>query len=359
MFIADASQLDARESLQTPLPPKTKCVVCGDIITLMREVTVARNVWELLKPLEPDVDTVNVERHLSTQFQLGPPKVETGMPFHAGYGNFLSAGRHHSQDANTSTSLNRAMFQGTASREMSRSIPQAPVMSPSSPGFSFLDTDAITSEGMTSSESKGYFDNTGTIGSAGTSSSPTKPCTSSGEASLPSGDSVFTRSPGLPPPPSMSTVSFETASWSRSKTVPIVAPPDKGKSKWRSKLTGSRREVPSRVDSSSMSSGTLESAKVEEIQLKNLISPSKSSSKMKGSRNVNVVLSQNSTYALFWTQACINIWDISKSSPVLGRAIATESNCVLAAVSRMHLAYIVGTRDQKLTVRPNMPLSDH
>lgn len=44
------------------------------------------------------------------------------------------------------------------------------------------------------------------------------------------------------------------------------------------------------------------------------------------------------------------MWDIGLSPPVLGRAVATESTCVLAAVTKVHLAYIIGTRGQKLTV---------
>lgn len=303
------------------------------------------------------MDTVNVERHLSAQFQLSPPKIETGMSFQAGYGNVLSPGRHHSQDPDTSASPSRAILQGMVFQEPPRPAPSASVLSPSSPGFGFLDYEGH-SEDPISPEGKGYFDSTGTIGSAGTSGSQTKPSTSSGETCLPSSDSVFSRSPGKPPLSSMSTTSFGAGLSSRSKATPAVAAPEKGKSKWRSKLTGSKREVPSRADSSSISSGTLESVKVEEIQLNNLISPAKSSSKMKGSRNVNVALSQNSTYALFWTQTCINIWDLSKSVPVLGRAIATESMCVLAAVTRLHLAYIIGTRDQKLTVSSEVGWKD-
>ncbi|KUJ09208.1 uncharacterized protein LY89DRAFT_740943 [Mollisia scopiformis] len=343
--------LDFRESAEITLPSKAKCIMCREAITMMREVAVAKNVWELLKPLEPNVDTINVERHLSAQFQLGPPKVETGMPFHAGYGNILSTGRHRSQDTDISPS--RVMFQGSISPDRSRTIPQALLMSPRSPGFSHMDTprsDVPPSEEMTSSD-KGYFDNTGTFGSTGTSDSLVKPTTSSGETSLPSGDSAFVRGSGQSRLQSMSTVSFVPEPLSRSQTAPTVAAPEKGKSRWRSKLTGSRRETPSRADSSSVSSGTLESPKTEEIQLKSLMSSAKSSSKGKGSKNVNAGLSQNSTYALFWTQTCINVWDISTSSPILGRAVMTESNCVLAAVTKMHLAYIIGTRDQKLTLR--------
>lgn len=344
--------LDFREASEITLPPKTRCIVCEDVVSMMQEVVVARNVWELLKPLEPNVDTINVERHLSSQFQLAPPRVETGMPFHAGYGNILSGGRHRSQDTEA-VSPGRVMFQGMISPERARSIPQALLMSPSSPGFT-MDTprtDFPPSDEMTfSSDGKGYFDNTGTIGSTGTSDSPQKPSTSSGEASLPSGDSM-PRNLGQSRLQSVSTVSFEPEPLSRSRTVPVVVAPEKGKSRWRSKLTGSRREAPSRADSSSVSSTTMESAKVEEISLKSLMSSAKSSSKGKSSKNVNVVLSQNSTYALFWTQVCINIWDIGSSSPILGRAIMTENNCVLAAVTKVHLAYIIGTRDQKLTLR--------
>jgi hypothetical protein len=32
------------------------------------------------------------------------------------------------------------------------------------------------------------------------------------------------------------------------------------------------------------------------------------------------------------------------------KAISTESTCILAAVAKSHVAYIIGTRDQKLTV---------
>jgi hypothetical protein len=84
--------------------------------------------------------------------------------------------------------------------------------------------------------------------------------------------------------------------------------------------------------------------------LKSLASSSKASFRGKSAKNINVYVSQNSTYALFWTQTAINIWDVGNSPPFLGREIATDSNCVLAAVTKVHLAYIIGTRDQKLTV---------
>ena len=54
---------------------------------MLREIPLARHAWELLKPLQSNADTVNVERHLPTQFQLAPPKFENGMPFQSGYPN--------------------------------------------------------------------------------------------------------------------------------------------------------------------------------------------------------------------------------------------------------------------------------
>jgi hypothetical protein len=136
----------------------------------------------------------------------------------------------------------------------------------------------------------------------------------------------------------------------RSRTVPVAAPPEKGKSKWRSKF-GSRKESSGvSGDTSSLSSATLESQRLDEISLKPLTSISKNNAKGKGVKRINVYLSQNSTYALFRNPFSIYIFDIGVSPPTIGRAISTESTCLLAAVTKVHLAYVIGTRDQKLTV---------
>jgi hypothetical protein len=84
--------------------------------------------------------------------------------------------------------------------------------------------------------------------------------------------------------------------------------------------------------------------------LKNLTS-TKAVLRGRSAKKVNVYLSENSTNALFWTQASIHLWDVGTSPPTIKRAISTESTCVLAAVTKAYLAYIVGNRDQKLTVR--------
>jgi hypothetical protein len=282
---------------------------------MVREVSIVRHTWEMLKPLEPNADTINVERHLPTQFQLASPKVETGI-FHPGYGNVLHGGQRGSSSR--------------GSPERSRSIPM-------SPGYHGL-LDAPRMDSMDTSNSKEVV---------------------AGIVKLDSQKSEAPFSPDLVGSPvssqtrlapSASIVSFDPVPLVRSRTVPVVAPPDKGKSKWRSKF-GSRKESsgPS-GDTSSLSSATLESQRLDEISLRELTSASKKHSKGKGPKSINVYLSQNSTYALFWTPFSIYIWDIGMSPPTLGRAIATESTCVLAAVTKVHLAYIIGTRDHKLTV---------
>jgi hypothetical protein len=63
----------------------------------MREVSIARQAWDILKPLEPNPDTINVERHLRTQFQLTPPKFES-MSQNAAYGSLAGRGDHSPSD---------------------------------------------------------------------------------------------------------------------------------------------------------------------------------------------------------------------------------------------------------------------
>ena len=157
----------------------------------------------------------------------------------------------------------------------------------------------------------------------------------------------------------VSTTSVEPLSLSRSRTIPVVVLPEPKKSfRWRSRLGGSKKESKISEDSSSLPSTTLEAQRLEEISLKSLVS-GQNVAKGKSSKTVNVYLSQNSTYALFWTQASINIWDVGMSPPTLVRAITTESSVVLATVTKVYLAYIIGTRDQKLTVSDLRAFDSH
>lgn len=354
----------SRDTAEVLLPPKSRCLVCGDEITMMREVTFARDTWELLKPLESNADTINVERHLPTQFQMNAPKVETGMPFHPGYANMLREGRHQSYEPESSSHPpSHIQIPDPRFADRSRSMPTAFPMSPNSPGLGkrveVQRADLTPSEELTSSDGANYFDTPGTSDPAQKSPSNI-------------GDVISPLSPGLTPQTgsqsrlqSISTMSFDPEPLQKSRTLPSVPPPEKGRSRWRSKLTSSRKESSKTSgDSSSLSSTTLESQKLEEISLKNLVSSSKIS-RGKSGKNINVAISQNSPYVLFWTQASINIWDVGASSPILGRAVLTESNCVLAAVTKVHLAYIIGTRDQKLTLRivnliqPSVPMIEY
>lgn len=131
---------------------------------------------------------------------------------------------------------------------------------------------------------------------------------------------------------SVSTVSFEANTLSKNRSAPVTGQPAKGKSKWR-KLAVSRKEsIKTAGDSSSSSPMTLEAQKLEEVSLRDLMNISKSSFKSKNSKNINVGLSQNSSYALFWTQSTVSVWDIGTSPPILGRSVSPESICVLASV---------------------------
>jgi hypothetical protein len=134
--------------------------------------------------------------------------------------------------------------------------------------------------------------------------------------------------------------------------VPIVTSAERGKSRWRLKFAASKKPpVGASGDSSSLSSTALEAQRLEEVSLSPLLSAQKAHGRGRPSKNVNVHLSQNSTLGLFWTLHLILVWDVGTSPPTMMRAILPESTCILAAVAKMHLAYIIGTRDQKLTVR--------
>lgn len=128
---------------------------------------------------------------------------------------------------------------------------------------------------------------------------------------------------------------------------------EKPKSRWRLpfgsiKKSSTPQPTVTSGDSSSLSSGGAENQKLEEIPLGSLIQGSKSRSR--AAKVIHTCLSQNSTLALFWSQLQIQIWDVGPSPPTIMRGIPTDSTCILATVAKVHAAYIIGTRDQKLTV---------
>ena len=143
------------------------------------------------------------------------------------------------------------------------------------------------------------------------------------------------------------TVGSRSSQSFRSPPASTSGQSEKTKPFW--KFHGSKKE--SIADSSSLSSATLESQKLEEIPLDGLKSVLKSSVIGKSSKIINVYLSQNSTHALFWTRPAIHIWDVGTTPPTSERIVRTESTCALAAVTKTYLAYIIGTRGQRLTVK--------
>ncbi|KAK3319968.1 hypothetical protein B0T19DRAFT_361510 [Cercophora scortea] len=326
------------------LPPSSKCVQCGEDVSVVREVPLLRQAYELLRPLEPDADTINVERHLPTQFQLSPPKVESGGTFTAGYSNELSPveQRPHSTEQHH-TYRERVLAPEPTSPGLHRlvspalSLPQSPY-GRYAPGPSRTEPSRLDSSSW---KGKRVLDYTQADRNIMTEPPPFSTDTLPLYKSSPSGaDSLPILSPTEGPAPEPP------------KTTTGLTPPEKGKSKWRMKFTGPKKpSAGASGDSSSLSSTALEAQKLEEISLGSLFTMTKSSARTKIGKSINVTLAQNSTFALFWTQLSIYVWDVGTSPPTLTRAISTESTCILAAVAKLHLAYVIGTRDQKLTLR--------
>ena len=334
-----SKKADRANTPEVRLPPKSRCLYCGETITFAREVPTARQTWELVEPLRPDADTINVERHLPTQFQLGPPRPEASGQFPQGYNHMLNAG-------------------AARPRELEVSGSSYPVK-PGLPSPSFGDLNSPGYPGAVSPQSPSPYQ----------SSVPLRNEPSRLDVSADHRKHLEEMDPGFvhvdpsfltdPPPFSQDSPVLrrqtgleEAPSIHTPRTVPLVTSAEKGKSRWRLKFAASKKTpVGPSGDSSSLSSTALEAQRLEEISLSPLLSTQKSHTRGKPSKNINVHLSDNSTLGLFWTQHLIHVWDVGTSPPTMMRAILPESTCILAAVANMHLAYVIGTRDQKLTVR--------
>ncbi|OJD21078.1 hypothetical protein ACJ73_07583, partial [Blastomyces percursus] len=327
--------LDSREAAEVNIPPGTNCRQCGDIVTMAREIQLARRTWNLLSHLESNADTISVERHLPTQFLLPPPKAEAGNSFPS-YNNLASPVSPTSQEID-SPHFTRPMFAASDRSSAAPFTPSSPFTTVirhkfDTPRTEFSPMDSLTAINETE-------DNTLRPGSISESrASRSSHDYSAQGASLPRIDKTMT------------TATFESIPFVRSRTLQSSGSPDKRKSGWR-KLTGTRKEsISASGDTSSLSSSLLESQRLDEIPLKSLVNAMKST-KGRFTKNINVYLSQNSTFALFWTQTTIHVWDVGTSPPTMKRAFSTASTCLLAAVTKMHLAYVIGTRDNKLTLR--------
>ena len=338
---ADASyKPDPTGTPEIRLPPQSKCLYCRETISLAREVPIARQTWELLGSLQPDADTVNVERHLPTQFQLVPQKAEASGSFSQAYSNGPLAGRQKSADNQAyGSSYPGKLALGSPTSIDITNLAYPGLVSPQTPGPyqpPMPLRNQPSQQDISTDQRKKTLHDIDPLLVQVDPSFLTEPAPFSHDSP------GFRRLQGAD----------EGASISTPRTVPIVAPPDKGKSKWRLKFTTTKKApVGVSNDSSSLSSTALEAQRLDEISLSALLTAPKGQSRGKPSKSVNVHLSQNSTLALFWTQSLIHVWDVSTSPPTMMRTILPESTCILAAVARTHVAYIIGTRDQRLTVR--------
>jgi hypothetical protein len=279
---------------------------------MVREVSLARYTWEHLKPLSPNVEVINAERHLPSQFLLAPLRFD--------------------QPRRDS---------GTAS-------------GPSSPppfGFSGFPQGRANAP-----RAEPWVDSPPPLGNRRMSETP-PPRTVRPAAGDPpfSADSVG----GFEPLSKTTTVTHTSSSSSGGiRTLSPPATSDKSRSKWKSRFTTAKKETRDHADSSSLSSATLESQKLEEIDLKSLCRRGKHSAGGKFAQHVKVSLSQDSTYSLFWSQSSIQIWDVSTCPPSFKDTISTDGFCILAGVTGTHVAYMTGDRDRKQTVSFPAPRCD-
>jgi hypothetical protein len=325
----------------------------------MREVSIARQTWDTLKPLEPNPDTINVERHLRTQFQLTPPKFES-LSQNASYGSIIGRSDQHPPDQDGSSQRPSTSAYSNPYPAEPRSISQTiwtPQVSSIRQTLEEHQQDIIPPENATFNSSEGtthsHSDGQKTFETQTVQTSVGDPPFSPDSIVSPL-TPTFSLSHKFPrPAQSPSTASFEGHPIVHSRTMPSVPAPKPKKPGLFSRLQSKREapSVPSEVQAGARSPLMQES--LEEISLTSLIAVPKSllrSKTAKTIRDVNVYLSPNSPHALFWSQSFIHILDIGSSPATVIQALATDSTCVLAAVTKTHLAYIIKSQDQKLTV---------
>ena len=362
---ADIFQSEHPGAPEIRLSPRSKCLQCGELITMVREVPLVRKTWELLRPLEPDADTINVERHLPTQFQQGPQKTEAGHLFSSSsYGNLPTPGSSHQRPLNTG---NQPSFtDGVTTLADSSSVDPNQLMSPILPSPMTSDPRQTSRTLAAGSSSRGdtgssYNGRRQDYGLEMTYSNLDQSIMT--EPTPISHEPLTFHNPGRPgekgKSPLYAPAESTTAAAQTHKTVPLINPPDKSKSKWKLKFPGGPKKTPPAAvasgdtNSSLSSTAAMEVQKLDEISLSGLLSHGthgKASARGKAAKSISVSLSHSSPLALFWAQQSIQIWNVGNSPPTMIRAVSTDSTCILAAVAMTHLAYIIGTRDQKLTV---------
>ncbi|QSZ31823.1 hypothetical protein DSL72_001392 [Monilinia vaccinii-corymbosi] len=341
------AQLDNPESNEVRLPPETKCVQCEEPVTLMREMTLARQVWDLLEPFESHAGAVDLERHVPTYFQLPP----------ASSNSSASNLKVRTYDTEPPSPFhNKTTFTSAAAQDRSRFLPH-PMPSQASPTVGTFGQRLDTPSTLPSSSS----DMTSLDGSRSGESSrmPELRKTSTATDEMPfSPDYVSGQGSISPNDQNPSGMIAEPGNYFGNRHPIGHSHSDrkksKGGSKWTSVFTSTRKEPAAgqAVDTTSLSSSGSEAQRLDEINLESLVRvPRKPPSRSKTAKAINISLSQNSTNSLFWTQSLIQIWDVGASPPAMTRVFPTESSCYKAAVTKMYLAYIIGTRDPKLTLR--------
>ena len=294
----------------------------------------------MLKPLQPNTESISAERHLPDQFQLTPPKSEPGLTMDAVYNDLHSQidTLHTIQEISTLSS-------GSPGNVTPHTLPLAaktrmspPALSKEFPKANVRRADVLQAEHVGSIDGIAKIDE---------------------QVKVDGNSLVGPPTPTSPPParsptrPDSRPVSPPGKGTSRSGSISYSKRDGKkdGKSKWGFRRLGlARRDsVVQSADTSSISSSTLEQQKLEDISLKSLINASKGHA-----RGINVSLAANSTRALFWTPGMIQIWDVGTSPPTFTRSISPENTCLMAAVTKSFLAYIAGPSDQKLTVGHSM-----
>lgn len=273
--------------------------------------------------MECNADSISIKRHVSSLFKLSPPKVGPHVPFH--YGEGINA------DADTQL-LPETIYRPPFSPEPDRDLAASPISANRSPINGPEHFSPISPEPAQHP----------TFG-PDPSTQEQKPLMSSiGEVVSPidervGSDQQHFRGPTPSPGPEHSIL----------RAMTVSPAPGGSKSKWPK----FRTRKPSIGETKSLSSSTLEAQKPDEICLKNLTNAPKPGSKGKGVKDINVCLSQNSTHALFWTPPTIQVWDIGMSPVAPITITPTDGSCLLAAVTKTYLAYMIGSRDQKLSVR--------
>ncbi|KAK4653130.1 LOW QUALITY PROTEIN: hypothetical protein QC762_505330 [Podospora pseudocomata] len=316
--IIGASQLNPTD-INTPtehghvarqLPPKTRCIHCGEAITIAREISTVRQTWELLEPLRLDADTVSLERHLPTQFLLRPPKPQTSGFTSLEYGNTLGigAGKLGGHEAYGSSHQPKMVLSSPVSID--------PIGS--------LYTGLLSPQSLNHSQSPLPLHNRSKLSDH---HDKLDPALLTDRPTFSHDSPIFKQ---------LQHNTDEASSINTPRSVPVVTSAEKGKSKWRLKFTTSKKPPAGVIaDSSSLSSTTLEAQKARGNHSDSPYHPETSRERE--------IVEEYQCYSFAKLYPC-SILDLAAHT-------CPESTCILAAIARTHLAYVIGTRDQKLTLR--------